>query len=164
MLFCSSCPRLYSCGCSTGASYYPTAALSQAAYGSSVASGPACGMCFNLTLRETFGAVPTWTLSEEQQVSVVVKIVVSCSILPPCATFLLTENVELLPRISARRSKGSLRGRVGVERQRSDQSESPFFPARTLFESFLLISQPLSPTVKRMLAAYRYLASCLRNC
>ncbi|GAA5829077.1 hypothetical protein JCM5353_000888 [Sporobolomyces roseus] len=67
-----------SCGCSTGASYYPTAALSQAAYGSSVASGPACGMCFNLTLQETFGAVPTWILSEEQQVSVVVKIVDKC--------------------------------------------------------------------------------------
>ncbi|GAA5959585.1 hypothetical protein JCM3765_007205 [Sporobolomyces pararoseus] len=67
-----------SCGCSKGASYYPTAALSQAAYGSSVASGPACGQCFNLTLRETFGAVPTWVLSEEQKVSTVVKIVDKC--------------------------------------------------------------------------------------
>lgn len=65
------------CGCSKGASYSPTAALSQAAYGSSIASGPACGQCFNLTLRETFGAVPTWVLSEEQKVSTVVKIVVS---------------------------------------------------------------------------------------
>ena len=154
----------YSCGCSTGASYYPTAALSQAAYGSSVASGPACGMYFNLTLQETFGAVPTWTLSEEQQVSVVVKIVVSCSMLPPCPTLLLTANVRLLHRTSARRSKGSHQARDGVERRRSDQSESPFFPARTLFERFLLISRPLRSTAKRMLATYRYLPSCLRNC
>ncbi|GAA5987966.1 hypothetical protein JCM5350_007838 [Sporobolomyces pararoseus] len=67
-----------SCGCSKGASYFPTAALSQAAYGSSIASGPACGQCFNLTLRETFRAVPTWVLSEEQKVSTVVKIVDKC--------------------------------------------------------------------------------------
>lgn len=64
------------CGCAKAASYYPTAALSQSAYGSSVASGPACGMCFNLTLKETYGAVPTWTLTADQQVSVVVKVVV----------------------------------------------------------------------------------------
>ncbi|GAA5911429.1 uncharacterized protein JCM6883_005755 [Sporobolomyces salmoneus] len=67
-----------SCGCSKTASYFPTAALSQAAYGSSLASGPACGMCFNLTLKETFGAIPTWVLSEDQRVSVVVKIVDKC--------------------------------------------------------------------------------------
>ncbi|GAA5836193.1 hypothetical protein JCM3766R1_001991 [Sporobolomyces carnicolor] len=67
-----------SCGCAKAASYYPTAALSQSAYGSSVASGPACGMCFKLTLKETYGAVPTWTLTADQQVSVVVKVVDKC--------------------------------------------------------------------------------------
>ncbi|GAA5956240.1 hypothetical protein JCM21900_006580 [Sporobolomyces salmonicolor] len=67
-----------SCGCSADSSYYPTAALSQAAYGSSLAAGPACGQCFNLTLVQTYGATPEWVLSEEERVSVVVKITDKC--------------------------------------------------------------------------------------
>ncbi|GLB37572.1 hypothetical protein LshimejAT787_0406230 [Lyophyllum shimeji] len=39
-----------SCGCAPSSTHYPTAALSQMAYGSSRAYGPACGKCFNLTL------------------------------------------------------------------------------------------------------------------
>jgi len=38
------------CGCTAGSTHYPTAALSQMAYGSSEDYGPACGKCFNLTL------------------------------------------------------------------------------------------------------------------
>ncbi|KAF8070599.1 RlpA-like double-psi beta-barrel-protein domain-containing protein-containing protein [Lyophyllum atratum] len=38
------------CGCVPSSTHYPTAALSQMAYGSSKAYGPACGKCFNLTL------------------------------------------------------------------------------------------------------------------
>ncbi|BGP47897.1 hypothetical protein JCM10450v2_003762 [Rhodotorula kratochvilovae] len=69
-----------SCGCSTNATYFPTAALSQAAYGSALASGPACGQCFALTLSATLNAVPQWVLSEEQRanISVVVKITDKC--------------------------------------------------------------------------------------
>ncbi|GAA5825628.1 hypothetical protein JCM11251_000315 [Rhodosporidiobolus azoricus] len=66
------------CGCSRNSTYYPTAALSQAAYGSSMAYGPACGQCFNLTLLETLLAEPTWVLSEEQRASVVVKVTDKC--------------------------------------------------------------------------------------
>ncbi|GAA5885527.1 hypothetical protein JCM6882_007454 [Rhodosporidiobolus microsporus] len=66
------------CGCARNSTYYPTAALSQAAYGSSMAFGPACGQCFNLTLLETFFAEPTWVLSEEQRRSVVVKVTDKC--------------------------------------------------------------------------------------
>ncbi|BGO99473.1 RlpA-like double-psi beta-barrel-containing protein domain-containing protein [Rhodotorula toruloides] len=71
---------LASCGCSTGSTYFPTAALSQAAYGSSLASGPACGQCFNLTLLETFGATPEWVPTDQQRrnASVVVKIADKC--------------------------------------------------------------------------------------
>lgn len=87
----ASCVRLFSllvpvltgldllrCGCSTGSTYFPTAALSQAAYGSSLASGPACGQCLNLTLLQTYGATPEWLLNDEQRrnASVVVKITV----------------------------------------------------------------------------------------
>ncbi|BGP15918.1 hypothetical protein JCM10213v2_003910 [Rhodosporidiobolus nylandii] len=67
-----------SCGCSVDSTFYPTAALSQAAFGSSMAYGPACGQCFNLTLLETFTGTPKWVLSEEQRVAVVVKITDKC--------------------------------------------------------------------------------------
>ncbi|GAA6007896.1 hypothetical protein JCM10207_004916 [Rhodosporidiobolus poonsookiae] len=67
-----------SCGCAINSTYLPTAALSQAAYGSASAFGPACGQCFNLTLLRTFGATPEWVLSEQQQESVVVKITDKC--------------------------------------------------------------------------------------
>ncbi|KAJ7647197.1 RlpA-like double-psi beta-barrel-protein domain-containing protein-containing protein [Roridomyces roridus] len=47
-----------SCGCTGGSTGYPTAALSQSAYGSSTAFGPACGKCFNLTLVDTYTGDP----------------------------------------------------------------------------------------------------------
>ncbi|GAA6027503.1 hypothetical protein JCM8097_007894 [Rhodosporidiobolus ruineniae] len=68
-----------SCGCAVNSTYFPTAALSQAAYASSSAFGPACGQCFNLTLVETVLAVPTWILNEEQRRSVVVKVTDKCA-------------------------------------------------------------------------------------
>ncbi|GJN89124.1 hypothetical protein Rhopal_002098-T1 [Rhodotorula paludigena] len=73
-------PLCNSCGCSTNSTYFPTAALSQAAYGSALASGPACGQCFNLTLTETLLADPPWVLNEEQRrnASIVVKITDKC--------------------------------------------------------------------------------------
>ncbi|GAA5875574.1 hypothetical protein JCM8547_007585 [Rhodosporidiobolus lusitaniae] len=66
------------CACNTNSTYYPTAALSQSAFGSSVASGPACGQCFNLTLLQTVFAEPPWVLEEEQRKSVVVKVTDKC--------------------------------------------------------------------------------------
>ena len=75
-----SLPRDYvaSCGCTPASTHYPTAALSQMAYGSSAAfgvskqffspqshwvdfvvhPGPACGKCFNLTLLNPVYASP----------------------------------------------------------------------------------------------------------
>ncbi|KAJ7783342.1 RlpA-like double-psi beta-barrel-protein domain-containing protein-containing protein [Mycena metata] len=41
-----------------GCQGYPTAAMSQMAYGSSTAFGPACGKCFNLTLLNTYTSDP----------------------------------------------------------------------------------------------------------
>jgi hypothetical protein len=124
------------CGCSKTASYYPTAALSQAAYGSSLASGPACGQCFNVTLRETFGAIPTWTLNEEQRVSTVVKIVVS--FLPSDSSlFFWKERPQLtslgdIYRTSAPQCKGKRQGKGGVEQRLKKRSELhlPFFAGR----------------------------------
>ncbi|KAF8488413.1 RlpA-like double-psi beta-barrel-protein domain-containing protein-containing protein [Gautieria morchelliformis] len=53
-------PRDYvaSCGCTPASTHYPTAALSQLAFGSSVAYGPGCGQCFNLSLLNTFLSDP----------------------------------------------------------------------------------------------------------
>jgi len=47
-----------SCGCTPASTHYPTAALSQLAYGSSDAYGPGCGRCFNLSLLNTFLSNP----------------------------------------------------------------------------------------------------------
>ncbi|KAJ6499133.1 RlpA-like double-psi beta-barrel-protein domain-containing protein-containing protein [Mycena sanguinolenta] len=47
-----------SCGCVGDSTQYPTAAMSQMAYGSSTAYGPACGKCFNLTLLNTYTSSP----------------------------------------------------------------------------------------------------------
>ncbi|KAJ7680491.1 RlpA-like double-psi beta-barrel-protein domain-containing protein-containing protein [Mycena polygramma] len=46
------------CGCTGDSTKYPTAAMSQMAYGSSTAFGPACGKCFNLTLLNTYTSDP----------------------------------------------------------------------------------------------------------
>jgi len=67
-----------SCGCGGNSSYYPTAALSQAAYGSSSSSGPACGQCFNLTLSSAFDASPPYIVNPATAPNVVVKITDKC--------------------------------------------------------------------------------------
>ncbi|KAJ7178351.1 RlpA-like double-psi beta-barrel-protein domain-containing protein-containing protein [Mycena crocata] len=46
------------CGCNGDSTKYPTAALSQMAYGSSNAFGPACGRCFKLTLLNSWTSDP----------------------------------------------------------------------------------------------------------
>lgn len=92
-------PRDYvaSCGCTPSSTHYPTAALSQMAYGSSRAYGshwlyvlrsyspfnmilhdlgPACGKCFNLTLLHPIIATPPFTPSTTK--FIVVKITDLC--------------------------------------------------------------------------------------
>ena len=65
-----------SCGCVPASTHYPTAALSQLAYGSSRAFGPACGRCFNLTLLNTFLSSPPFYPNVTK--SVVVKVTDLC--------------------------------------------------------------------------------------
>ncbi|KAL0956424.1 hypothetical protein HGRIS_002572 [Hohenbuehelia grisea] len=73
-------PRDYvaACGCTPSSTHYPTAALSQMAFGSSTAFGPGCGRCFNLTLLNTFLSNPPFypTVSK----SIVVKVTDLCPI------------------------------------------------------------------------------------
>lgn len=64
------------CGCTPNSTYYPTAALSQMAYGSSTAYGPACGQCFKLTLLNVFTANPPFYPNVTN--SIVVKITDLC--------------------------------------------------------------------------------------
>ena len=87
-------PRDYvaSCGCTPASTHYPTAALSQMAYGSSTAfgtgdfllnfvqllienAGPACGKCFNLTLLNPIYANPPFNPPSR---SIVVKVTDLC--------------------------------------------------------------------------------------
>lgn len=65
-----------SCGCTPSSTDYPTAALSQMAYGSSTSYGPSCGRCFNLTLLNPVVANPPFTPSEVKYI--VVKITDLC--------------------------------------------------------------------------------------
>lgn len=65
-----------SCGCTPTSTHYPTAALSEQAFGSSSAYGPACGRCFMLTLLNTFLSDPPFYPNTTN--SVVVKITDSC--------------------------------------------------------------------------------------
>ncbi|KAF5393393.1 hypothetical protein D9757_000733 [Collybiopsis confluens] len=64
------------CGCTASSDSFPTAALSQMAYGSSTAYGPACGRCFNLTLLNTFLSVPPFYPAESK--SIIVKVTDLC--------------------------------------------------------------------------------------
>ncbi|KIY74457.1 hypothetical protein CYLTODRAFT_416289 [Cylindrobasidium torrendii FP15055 ss-10] len=64
------------CGCTGDSTHYPTAALSQMAYGSSAAFGPACGYCFNLTLLNSYTSTPPFFPTVTK--SVVVKITDRC--------------------------------------------------------------------------------------
>jgi hypothetical protein len=65
-----------SCGCTPSSTDYPTAALSQMAYGSSMSYGPSCGRCFNLTLVNPVVANPPFAPSEVKYI--VVKIIDLC--------------------------------------------------------------------------------------
>jgi len=64
------------CGCTPESTHYPTAALSQLAYGSSEDYGPACGRCFNLTLLSPVIATPPFHPSVVKHI--VVKITDLC--------------------------------------------------------------------------------------
>ncbi|KAG9007048.1 hypothetical protein FRB94_014712 [Tulasnella sp. JGI-2019a] len=64
------------CGCTAQSTHYPTAALSQLAYGSTAAYGPSCGRCFNLTLISTIYADPPFYPNPTK--SIVVKITDEC--------------------------------------------------------------------------------------
>ncbi|MBW0516188.1 hypothetical protein O181_055903 [Austropuccinia psidii MF-1] len=80
---------LASCGCSYGATFHPTAALSSLAYSGterqSLGPGPGCGQCFNLTLLEASQASPPFIIPEPDSTpfhtpkpSVVVKVIDKC--------------------------------------------------------------------------------------
>lgn len=66
------------CGCTANSTHYPTAAMSQMAFGSSTAYGPGCGRCFNLTLVNTFTSNPPFYPPQDEQSSVVVKVTDLC--------------------------------------------------------------------------------------
>jgi hypothetical protein len=65
-----------SCGCTPSSTHYPTAALSQMAYGSSASYGPGCGRCFNLTLLNPLTANPPFNPPVTN--SIVVKVTDLC--------------------------------------------------------------------------------------
>ncbi|KAK0212821.1 RlpA-like double-psi beta-barrel-protein domain-containing protein-containing protein [Desarmillaria ectypa] len=65
-----------SCGCTPSSTHYPTAALSQMAYGSSTAYGPGCGKCFNLTLLNSWTSTPPFYPSVTKHI--VVKVTDLC--------------------------------------------------------------------------------------
>lgn len=65
-----------SCGCTGESTQYPTAAMSQYAYGSSTAYGPACGRCFEITLLNTYTGTPPFFPNVTK--SVVVKVTDLC--------------------------------------------------------------------------------------
>jgi len=67
-----------SCGCTGASTHYPTAALSQMAYGSSNSYGPGCGKCFKLTLLNTFMSNPPFYPEGKDKKSIVVKITDLC--------------------------------------------------------------------------------------
>lgn len=64
------------CGCVPASTHFPTAAMSQMAFGSSTAFGPSCGRCFNLTLLNTFLSDPPFYPNDTK--SVVVKVTDLC--------------------------------------------------------------------------------------
>lgn len=64
-----------SCGCTASSTHYPTAALSQQAYGSNNSYGPGCGRCFKLTLVTPVIATPPFYPPKK---SVVVKVTDLC--------------------------------------------------------------------------------------
>ncbi|EIW63346.1 uncharacterized protein TRAVEDRAFT_26658 [Trametes versicolor FP-101664 SS1] len=65
-----------SCGCTGASTQYPTAAMSQFAYGSSTAYGPGCGRCFKITLLNTYTSTPPFIPNVTK--SVVIKVTDLC--------------------------------------------------------------------------------------
>ncbi|KAI0743464.1 RlpA-like double-psi beta-barrel-protein domain-containing protein-containing protein [Daedaleopsis nitida] len=65
-----------SCGCTGASTRYPTAAMSQFAYGSSDAYGPGCGRCFKITLLNTYTGTPPFFPTETN--SIVIKVTDLC--------------------------------------------------------------------------------------
>lgn len=65
-----------SCGCTAASTHYPTAAMSQMAYGSFAAYGPGCGRCFKITLLNTY--IPDPPFFPNVQKSVVIKVTDVC--------------------------------------------------------------------------------------
>ncbi|TBU33859.1 RlpA-like double-psi beta-barrel-protein domain-containing protein-containing protein [Dichomitus squalens] len=66
------------CGCTGASTLYPTVAMSQYAYGSSTAYGPACGRCFNITLLNSYTGTPPFIPNVTK--SVVVKVIDLCPV------------------------------------------------------------------------------------
>ena len=64
------------CGCTGKSTHYPTAALSQMAFGSSNNYGPGCGRCFKLTLLNSYTGTPPFF--PDTKPSVVVKVTDLC--------------------------------------------------------------------------------------
>jgi len=64
------------CGCTGESTHYPTAAMSSLAYGSTSQYGPACGMCFKLTLLNTFTSNPPFF--PDTNPSIVIKVTDEC--------------------------------------------------------------------------------------
>ena len=58
VIFCARQDYIAACGCTGKSTHYPTAALSQMAFGSSQNYGPGCGRCFQLTLLNSYTASP----------------------------------------------------------------------------------------------------------
>ncbi|KAH9931086.1 RlpA-like double-psi beta-barrel-protein domain-containing protein-containing protein [Epithele typhae] len=67
-----------SCGCTGASTQYPTAAMSQYAYGSSTAYGPGCGRCFQITLLNTYTGTPPFFPNVTK--SVVIKVTDLCPV------------------------------------------------------------------------------------
>ena len=65
-----------SCGCTGASTRYPTAAMSQFAYGSSNAYGPGCGRCFKITLLNSVTGTPLFYPEETK--SIVIKVTDLC--------------------------------------------------------------------------------------
>ena len=65
-----------SCGCTGASTRYPTAAMSQFAYGSSNAYGPGCGRCFKITLLNPYTGTPPFFPTETK--SIVIKVTDLC--------------------------------------------------------------------------------------
>lgn len=76
LIYCITQNYIAACGCTGKSTHYPTAALSQMAFGSSQNYGPSCGRCFKLTLLNSYTASPPFFPATHP--SVVVKVTDLC--------------------------------------------------------------------------------------